>query len=191
MPRTRNFTVRSYSVRVHMLVRLVPSVTAALLLGAGNAYACACCGEKGAWSEHAARLQSFERSELARVRFAPKAWDVPTGEGRNGTYTVTGSLAGPTWRIRLSGLPGLAFAAPARATTFVTDLRDGKVAGAGGPSLYKELRLSGATSGPGTRYRLILQGRGNSCLAAEDFTHWRLEVTGGARNLTVYGDFRR
>ena len=38
---------------------------------------------------------------------------------------------------------------------------------------------------------LILQGRGNNCLQAGDFKHWRLEVTGGKRKLTVYGDFVR
>lgn len=170
---------------------VLPVTLVALVIGAGNAYACACCADKGTWREDTAKLQSFEKSELARLRFAPKAADVLTPEGRNGTYTAGGSLSGPTWRIQLSGLPALTFPAPSRATTFVADLYDGKVNGGGGPALYKELRLAGASSGPGTHYRLILQGRGNNCLTAEDFTHWRLEVSGGKRKLAVYGTFRR
>ena len=166
-------------------------MAAAVLVGAGNAYACACCAEKSTWYERAAGLASFEKAELARLRFAPKAFDVPTPEGRNGSYTVTGSFKGATWRIALSGLPTLTFAAPRRATTFAADVHDGKRGGGGGPLLYKELRLTGGGSGPGTRYQLILQGRGNNCLAAEDFTHWRLEVTGGAKKLAVWGTFQK
>ena len=171
-----------------MIARLLASATFVLLLGAGNAYACACCADTAAWSERTARLQPFERSELARVRFAAKAADVPSpAADRVQTYRATGALSGKTWRIALSGLPALTFAAPTRATFFGVDLRERP----GEPRLYKELRLSGAAAGPGTRYRLILQGRGNSCLAAEDFTHWRLEVTGGRRKLTVFGDLLR
>ena len=167
------------------------AAAAALTVGAGSALACACCAENGTWYERAAPLQKFERDELGRLRFAPAAHDVPAPEGRNGNYTVTGSLRGTTWRIQLSGLPALTFRAPARATTFATDLRDGEEIGAGGPFLYKELRLSGSSAGPGTHYRLVLQGRGNNCLNAGDFTHWRLDITGGKRELEIYGDFRK
>lgn len=169
----------------------VAAIVAASLAYAGNAAACACCADTSTRFERTAMLQSFDKSELARLRFAPKAFDVPTPEGRNGSYTVTGSLKGGGWRIALSGLPALTFSAPARATSFGTDVHDGRKGGGGGPLLYKELRLSGAASGPGTRYRLILQGRGNNCLAAEDFTHWRLEVTGGKQKLAVWGTFGR
>src|SRR3954451_3689911 len=106
---------------------VLPVALVALLIGAGNAYACACCADKGTWYEQVQPLHSFEKSELARLRFASKAADVLTPEGRNGTYTVTGSLSGPNWKIQLSGLPALTFSAPARATTFVADLFDGKV----------------------------------------------------------------
>ena len=110
---------------------VLPVTLVALVIGAGNAYACACCADKGTWREDTAKLQSFEKSELARLRFAPKAANVLTPEGRNGTYTAGGSLSGPTWRIQLSGLPALTFPAPSRATAFVADLYDGKVNGGG------------------------------------------------------------
>jgi hypothetical protein len=171
--------------------KLAAVAASVILLGASNAYACACCGTTATWSERAAPLQKFERDELGRLRFAPTARAVPTNEGRNRSYRVTGSLTGSAWRIRLSGLPALTFRAPARATTFVTDLRDGKVGGGGGPLLYKELRFEGAATGPATHYRLILQGRGNNCLNAADFTHWRLELTGEKKQLAVFGDFRK
>ncbi len=173
------------------LLLVLATCTAAFLVGAADAVACACCSDKGTWYEQAAGLKSYERSELARLRFAPTAFDVPSPEGRNGSYRVTARLTGASWRIQLSGLPALSFKPPARAISFAADLYDGKQGSAGGPLLYKELRLAGSSTGPGTRYRLILQGRGNNCLAAEDFTHWRLEVTGGAKKLAVYGSFRR
>jgi len=173
--------------------RLLPAAAAlvALLAGTSEAHACACCADRATWREDTAPLMAFERSELARLRFAPKAFDVPSPQGLNRSYAVSGTLRGSRWRVRLSGLPALTLSAPARATTFVADLRDGVSSGGGGPLLYKELRLRGTASGPGTRYRLILQGRGNNCLQAGDFKHWRLEVTGGKRKLTVYGDFVR
>ena len=173
---------------VRLLV--LAAVAAAALAVSGAAMACACCAEKGTWYERTGPLESFEKSELARLRFAPLARDVLSPDGRNGTYRVTGKLSGAVWRIQLSGLPTLTFASPKRATTFVTDLRDGKSFGAGGPALYKELRMTGSSTGPGTHYRLILMGRGNNCLQATDLVHWRLEVSGGKKQLAIYGDFR-
>lgn len=170
---------------------LVPALAVvASLAWSGNAWACACCADKATWYETTSPLQSFERDELARLKVSPTAFDVPTNEGRNGKYTVSASFTGATWKIGLSGLPALTFAVPRKATTFVTDLYDGSVYGAGGPALYKELRLTGPASGPGKHFLLVLQGRGNNCLNGGDFTHWRLEITGGKEPLRVYGSFK-
>jgi hypothetical protein len=34
----------------------------------------------------------------------------------------------------------------------------------------------------------VLQGRGNSCDTAEDFTHWRLKITGNKADYAFYGE---
>ena len=61
--------------------------------------------------------------------------------------------------------------------------------GGGGPLLYRELRLEGSLTATGalrgTRYRLVLQGRGNNCLNAGDLRAWHLDVSGGAALLAV------
>jgi hypothetical protein len=54
-------------------------------------------------------------------------------------------------------------------------------------SLYKELRFEGALDAQGmfkpditdrSRYRLVLQGRGNACFLGADFTSWILQLEG-------------
>src|SRR5262245_24794441 len=120
-----------------MQARLVLAIVAAaaLLAGADNAYACACCADRAAWFERTAALGSFDRAELARLRFATTAADVPSPAAETiRTYRVDGKLSGATWRIALSGLPALTFAAPRRATFFGADLREKR----GEPRLYKE-----------------------------------------------------
>ena len=51
---------------------------------------------------------------------------------------------------------------------------------------------AGFGAGTGTaappRYSLVLQGRGNGCQSAEDFTHWRLKVTGRKADYAFYGE---
>jgi hypothetical protein len=70
----------------------------------------------------------------------------------------------------------------------------------GGPLLYKEWRFEGRVSGTGffgagivapTRYLLVLQGRGNGCQDAADFTHWRLQVSGRRAHYAFYGELAR
>ena len=63
--------------------------------------------------------------------------------------------------------------------------------------LYKEWRFEGEVKGTGvfkagiiarTKYVLVFQGRGNSCDEAEDFTHWRLKITGKKADYTFHGE---
>ena len=66
-----------------------------------------------------------------------------------------------------------------------------------GPALYKEWKLSGPAAatgvfepggGPRQVLTLILQGRGNSCTDASDFSHWTLVMQGPKANYTLFGD---
>ncbi len=84
---------------------------------------------------------------------------------------------------------------PARMTRFSADLHDSQDRGLG-PVLYKEWRCAGVAKGNGifekgftapARYTLIFQGRGNRCDNAEDFTHWRLEISGAKASYAFFG----
>jgi hypothetical protein len=80
--------------------------------------------------------------------------------------------------------------------SFKVDIHD-KDEESGAPILYKEWRFKGnVQSGTGffkagivspTTYFLVLQGRGNVCDNAEDFTYWRLEIEGKKANYAFMG----
>jgi hypothetical protein len=90
----------------------------------------------------------------------------------------------------------LTFSIPKTATFYGVDPQDGREGSGGGPILYKEIRMEGTVSGdgiftkgivPGTRYRLVLQGRGNNCMAKEEFKNWNLQVKGRRAEFSFYG----
>ena len=85
---------------------------------------------------------------------------------------------------------------PPRITRFEVDPRsEGAQERGTGPSLYKEWRLEGvvrlrgivASSGQHATARLILQGSGNSCTSADQFTAWTLSVAGRDIRFTLLG----
>jgi hypothetical protein len=96
-----------------------------------------------------------------------------------------------------SGKTGsLEFTTPKAGKRFFIDVHDGKMGGGGGPLLYKELRLRVPLTGTGIfepgmaggpKARLVFQGRGNVCTAAEQFTHWTLVVSGPKASYVLFG----
>ena len=182
------------------------------LLAPAAAYACACCADDGHWSERSAPLSGIERDELARVRLRPAARTFVSPAGLEGvlgiappslTYAVSATTSRLRWSLRLRDARGrvgtLVLALPRTATLLTADVRDGRRAGAGGPLLYKEWRLAGRVTGTGIftagltgepRFRLILQGRGVLCTAAENFAHWTLQVTGPRSHFSLFGSLR-
>jgi hypothetical protein len=107
-------------------------------------------------------------------------------------FELTNSFAAKTWKFNFKTPTGktgvLTLPMPAQMVQYKVDIHDGKTIGAGGPMLYKEWRFKGnVSSGTGifkssivrpTTYFLVLQGRGNVCDSAENFTDWRLEING-------------
>jgi hypothetical protein len=166
------------------------------LATAGTAYACACCAEPGTWYQTNARLRPDERAELTKLRFKSARRMASGAEGRFAPVPLKAKLSGHTWLWQLDQNGAtLTLHVPAVATTLAADLHDGKQGGGGGPLLYKELRLAGTMSSKstilqGTRYRLVLQGRGNNCLNAADYRSWHLDILGGKRTYSLYGTFR-
>ncbi len=175
-----------------------------------NVFACACCAEPGAYSISVKKPKKFELDELRKIRFATaNLFMTAAGEsnikgisplGEN--YLLNGLFQSGAWKLNLKDDKGkigtLVLPMPTSAVAYAADIHDGKEGGAGGPLLYKEWRFkykvqsgtgifqTGIT--PATEYFLVFQGRGNACTQAEDFKHWRLEVTGRKANYSFYGE---
>lgn len=196
------------TIRIFLLV----VVTLALLLPA-NALACACCSNPGHYFSGMQDLDEYPLSQMKRMRFGRTASLFATEAGieedargitrPKSAYSVQGSMAGNSWRLTFrsgasSGMLNLQL--PAKMWDHSADIHDGKISAGGGPSLYKEWRFEGDVTGTGifqpgfaspAKYVLVLQGRGNGCDNAEDFTHWRLEVKGEAARYAFHGRFAR
>jgi hypothetical protein len=172
-------------------------------------FACACCAEPGEWYEQANRLEDYEIEELRNVKFDKTAstylnaagYDVLKGfPVEYDSFNLTASLS-PRLALTLSlkgerGETGsLVLALPKVATSFGADLHD-LPEGSAGPILYKEWRFEGLVTGTGifrknvvrgTKFKFILQGRGNNCLSSTDFKSWRLDIKGPRALYALYG----
>jgi hypothetical protein len=169
--------------------------------------ACACCSNDGQWFEYKKRLDSVDLEELNGAKFAAKSRLYETDAEDEGVvltssdFTLKLSRQPSRWTMALQGAEGekgsLILTLPPTVTYFGSDPRDGK-ASVAGPLLYKEVRMEGRISGtgvfakslrPDSRYRLVLQGRGNVCMLAEDFNNWILQVYGRQVRFGFYGSF--
>ena len=182
-----------------------------LLLLPHRVWACACCAHPGEYEIDFAKPNEFELAEIKRIRFGTKA-ELWTGEADAEVaaeglthpaydYSLSGSLIGNVWKLTFrngdeSGTLDLPL--PAKMLRFAADIH-GELAkpGFGEPLLYKEWRFEGEVHGTGvfkagitagTKYRLVFQGRGNSCDGAENFKHWQLKITGKKADYAFYGE---
>jgi hypothetical protein len=187
---------------------LVASLLLSLMIP-GNVLACACCSNEGEYYRGVSKIEDFQRDLMKSLRFDSKAFLFSTDAGEEeygrgitdpkNEYALSGSLTNNSFRLSFrdgtkSGM--LTVPLPLRIEDYRVDLRDGKTSGGGGPLLYKEWRFEGVINGSGifkpgmfgpTKYFLVLQGRGNNCDNAEDFTDWRLEVRGKKARYAFYG----
>lgn len=130
-----------------------------------------------------------------------KDFESKSGSAPYGELSLANTFAAKTWQFTFktpTGKPGtLTLPMPTQMTQFKVDIHDGRASNGGGPFLYKEWRFKGkVTAGTGflkssiippTTYLLVLQGRGNSCDNAEDFTHWHLEIEGANAEYSFFG----
>lgn len=183
--------------------------SACVLLAPARALACACCSNAGDYRVGFDRPSDHELSIMRQVRFGATAQlyltEADMEESAVGlahraeSYALRGSLAGGAWRLefrdgRQAGT--LSLPLPAKMSSYAADIRDGRTSPGGGPLLYKEWRFEGRATGTGffraglaspAKYLLVLQGRGNGCQDAGDFTHWRLEISGRKAEYAFYG----
>ena len=172
------------------------------------AHACACCTHEGQRNVATVALDSGKQQEIESLRFAGKA-TLFSGEGDaadiqgiatpSESYDLTAKWLDDrlvfSLRDKRGGTGTLSLARPASIAVFEVDPRDRPDRGQG-PTLYKEWKLSAPAAGggvflPGIAPRqlltLILQGGGNSCTSAVDFSHWTLVMQGPKANYTLFG----
>jgi len=188
-----------------------------MLAAPGETHACACCTNPGQRYVEVEALDSGRLDEIESLRFGKEA-RLFVGEG--GVETIKG-IQDPAERYDLSvtwdkthpgktnislalGNPGgpsgtLSLSLPQTISIFEVDPRDSPDRGTG-PVLYKEWKLTGEVTGTGAfsgtnsakqLLTLILQGRGNSCTGAADFTHWTLVTEGPKGTYSLFGDLTR
>lgn len=196
-------------MRIRRRAVFLSAALACVLLLPVGAWACACCSNEGDYYIGFSKPSEHERGILGQVRFGGKAQlylteadmeEMSVGLAHKAeSYAVGGSLVGGAWKLtfRDGGQTGtLSLPLPEKMLSYTVDTRDGRTSPGGGPLLYKEWRFEGPATGTGffkdgivapTKYFLVLQGRGNGCQDASNFTHWRLKVTGKRAEYAFYG----
>ena len=173
-----------------------------------SALACACCSATGERTDLVTKLDANRADQLGQLRFDPAA---TLFLGEADPESVKG-IATPSEKYQLqaawqgnrlvfsfrdnAGRSGtLSLTRPATIAIFHVDQRDQPDAGLG-PVLYKEWRLTSPaigtgvfTPGLGATQTLVLQGRGNNCTSAENFTHWMLVMSGPKAKYHFFGSF--
>jgi len=196
-----------------MKIRLLSVIAFALSVSLfpSDALACACCADTGAYSIATKKPTALELGELKRISFGaanlyltPAYPDDVKGIAQLGeNFALDGRLEASVWKFDFKDVAGklgtLSLTKPLSMVEFMADIHD-TPAGGNGPNLYKEWRFkSRVQSGtgifqtgiaPATEYFLVLQGRGNACTRAEDFTHWRIEITGKKASYAFFGELK-
>ena len=143
-----------------------------------------------------AEFEVIKGLESIQKEYESESWVAASGK-----FDLANTFAAKMWKFNFktpSGKTGtLNVPLPKQMLSFKADIHDGKNLGGNGPLLYKEWRFKGnLQSGSGffqagivrpTTYFLVLQGRGNNCDNAEDFSHWRLEINGRKAKYTFFG----
>lgn len=197
---------------VKSLVSFMTVLLFAASLLPSEALACACCAEPGTYFISTKKPQTYEFDELKKLQFLTSdLYMTDAGEDDvkgiapvSFNYSPSVLLQNKTWKFTFKDNEGksgtLTMPMPTSMVAFMADIHDGKQGGAGGPLLYKEWRFKakvGAGTGifqkgiaPATDYFLVFQGRGNMCTSADQFTHWRLEITGKKASYAFYGELK-
>lgn len=196
-----------------MKLRIGVLTWAAILMMAGLAnhvMACACCSDPGTRMDSVVKVSDFHRDQLRGLEFAKEAELFMTEAGEDGVkgvsaiaekYQLAVKMEEKHWRLTFRTEDGkngtLTLPFPTKLGVFQVDPRDGRKSAGGGPLLYKEWRWDGElTSGGifdknGTRCSLVFQGHGNRCDGGDDFSHWRLEVSGKNVSFALFGTLVR
>jgi hypothetical protein len=177
-----------------------------------DALACACCVDPGFYSISTRKPDAYEIDELKKIRFksANLYMDAAGEDNIKGinpiseNYSLDGMLQNNLWKFNFKDDKGkagtLSLTKPISMVAFMVDIHD-RPSDSVETSVYKEWRFKyrvQSGSGifqtgfaPATEYFLVLQGRGNGCTSAADFTHWRLEIFGKRANYAFFGELKK
>lgn len=181
-----------------------------LLAASTVSLACACCADRGQYWVYSSRPDTYTLGILKDMRMGPDVRLFTTdgdedikGIGKHAweDLSLVDAFTNNSWKITISSASGrsgtLYLPRPAKMTTKKIDIHERDE---GEPVIYKEFVFEGIVgSGSGefksgivrpTKYTLIFQGRGNNCDNAEDFTHWRLRITGSKAGFAFFGKMR-
>lgn len=185
------------------------AVLMTLSFNVSQALACACCAERGQYRISFAAPDTAALDLLKAIKFGTDA-ELYYGGGeieevlglgsKSDKYKFAGAFAAKQWKFNFTDDKGkagsLVLPMPSKMLMYSADIHDTE----GEVSLYKEMRFEGKASGTGflkagltapAKYFLVLQGRGNNCTNAEDFSHWRVEVTGAKADYAFFGETAR
>lgn len=193
--------------------RTIVLITAFLVCAPSVTRACACCSDPGTYGLQSDEpLTGYVLEQIKGLEFASDAQlflvDGPEPEEQvKGLTAISQSYALATvtetkqWRLTFRTEDGksgeLTLPLPSKMAKFAVDIHNGETNAAGEPLLYKEWRLEGRVTGnemfkegfaASARYALVFQGRGNRCDNADDFTHWRLEISGKKAAYAFFGE---
>lgn len=170
--------------------------------GSPQAYACACCADRGERHEGAVPLADYTQDVLRGLKFASRAnlyitdagWEIIRNfrnPAKSEIYRVKVTLQGTDWTFRFADGKGnkgtLKFSSGDNIRQFAVDPKPQASEGPGYVSvkLYKEWTIKNRLSQSGmfktpdrgaNTVKLILHGRGNGCPDAAQFTNWTLDV---------------
>ena len=184
---------------------------ALFLSSATDALACACCADPGFYVFETGKPIGSYRLDLVRgMKFGTTAQLYLTDAGEEEVKGIasisqsnglTATLEPKQWRLTFRAENGktgvLTLPLPSKMTALAADIHEEGNSEGHGPVLYKEWRFEGSATGDGifqtgfaspARYTLIFQGRGNKCDNGEDFTHWRLEISGKKAAYSFFGE---
>lgn len=179
---------------------------------------CACCADPGTWSSENRKIENDAMKELNRLKpdgvadfYVTEAW--PEGVSgvavpesyKPGHFVVSIVREQRSWKFFFKTSTGetgaLILTLPGTATFFNADIEPRQKPENKSPLiLYKEVRLEGDVRGTGmfakgivprTKFRLVLQGKGNWCLGAEDIHRWNLRISGPQAGYTIFGFFAK
>lgn len=190
-----------------MLFRLVLVFALLSAILPVRALACACCAERGDYFEHESAFSDYEVNETARLRLGSSILRTDDGypesirgiESLSENYTINGILKGEVWSLELTGDNSkkavLNLWRPSHVVSFGVD--QNPLDESNSVILYRELRFKNRVmSATGflengidseTTFSLILQGRGNGCMNASDFSTYILQIKGNKADYSFFG----
>ncbi len=173
-------------------------------------FACACCAEPGDYYEDESDFSGHMLSEVEKIGLATATLHTDAGfpesikgfEPLGESFSIDGFLKGQTWVFELTDAASkksvLILWRPQRIVEFGVD--QNPVEEDRSVTLYKELRIKyRVQSATGflkdsidaeTTFNLVLQGRGNRCLNASDFSTYILQINGNKADYSFFGKLK-